>query len=136
VIVLLLLVTAVLYAILYLSLPSLDGRGQSQSIDKVVTIKRDALGQAIVDAHSMADAAYGLGFAHSQDRFFQMDLLRRNAAGELSALFGEAALPLDKKMRFHQLRKRSKRIYAQLKPAQQQLLQRYSQGVNDAQQAQ
>ena len=136
VIVLLLLVTALLYAILYLSLPSLDGRGQSQSIDKVVTIKRDALGQAIVDAHSMTDAAYGLGFAHSQDRFFQMDLLRRNAAGELSALFGEAALPLDKKMRFHQLRKRSKRIYAQLKPAQQQLLQRYSQGVNDAQQAQ
>ena len=32
--------------------------------------------------------------------------------------------------------KRSKRIYAQPKPAQQQLLQRYSQGVNDAQQAQ
>ena len=39
-----------------------------------------------------------------------MDLLRRNAAGELSELFGKAALALDKKMRFHQLRKRSQAI--------------------------
>ncbi|MEO2268943.1 penicillin acylase family protein [Pseudoalteromonas sp. YIC-656] len=135
-IVILLFATAIIYGVLSLSLPALDGRGSSRAIDNVVTIKRDALGQAIIDAQSMADAAYGLGFAHGQDRFFQMDLLRRNSAGELSELFGEAALKLDKKMRFHQLRKRSERMYAQLPAAQQLVLERYAQGVNEALQAQ
>ncbi|MBS3797081.1 penicillin acylase family protein [Pseudoalteromonas sp. BDTF-M6] len=136
VIILLLLGTAGVYGALSLSLPTLDGRGSSDALESTVTIKRDALGQAIIDAQSMNDAAYGLGFAHGQDRFFQMDLLRRNSAGELSELFGEAALELDKKMRFHQLRQRSERIFAQLPQSQQALLSSYSRGVNEAQQAQ
>ncbi|MFY8274518.1 penicillin acylase family protein [Pseudoalteromonas sp. SSDWG2] len=134
--IMLLAITAIVYAVLSLSLPALDGQGRSDAIEKTVTIKRDALGQAIIAAQSMTDAAYALGFAHAQDRFFQMDLLRRNSAGELSELFGEAALGLDKKMRFHQLRMRSERIYATLPKQQQQLLTLYAKGVNDALQAQ
>ena len=38
-----------------------------------------------------ADLAYATGFAHAQDRFFQMDLSRRLAAGELTELFGAVA---------------------------------------------
>jgi len=40
--------------------------------------------------------AYALGFVHAQERFFQMDLLRRAAAGELSALVGDLAISKDK----------------------------------------
>lgn len=123
--------TAVVYGVLSLSLPALDGKGHSEAINEPVIISRDALGQAVIKAQSRNDAAYGLGYAHGQDRFFQMDLLRRNAAGELSEIFGKAALALDKKMRFHQLRKRSQAILKNLPESDKQLLKSYAQGVNE-----
>lgn len=123
--------TAVVYGVLSLSLPALDGKGHSEAINESVIISRDVLGQAVIKAQSHNDAAYGLGYAHGQDRFFQMDLLRRNAAGELSEIFGKAALALDKKMRFHQLRKRSQVILKNLPESDKQLLKSYAQGVNE-----
>ncbi|MBQ4799947.1 penicillin acylase family protein [Pseudoalteromonas sp. MMG006] len=123
--------TAVIYGVLTLSLPTLDGKGQSNHVSDNVKISRDSLGQAVINANNRNDAAYGLGYAHGQDRFFQMDLLRRNAAGELSELFGKAAIGLDKKMRFHQLRKRSRAILQTLPEADKQLLKSYAQGVNE-----
>ncbi|ALS31483.1 penicillin amidase [Pseudoalteromonas translucida KMM 520] len=123
--------TAVVYGVLSLSLPALDGKGHSEAINEPVIISRDVLGQAVIKAQSRNDAAYGLGYAHGQDRFFQMDLLRRNAAGELSEIFGKAALALDKKMRFHQLRKRSQTILKNLPESDKQLLKSYAQGVNE-----
>ena len=123
--------TAVIYGVLAISLPALDGKGRSHNITQTVKISRDKLGQAVISAENRLDAAYGLGFAHGQDRFFQMDLLRRNAAGELSELFGKAALGLDKKMRFHQLRKRSAAILEQLPAADRALLASYTAGVNE-----
>ncbi|TGV19077.1 penicillin acylase family protein [Pseudoalteromonas sp. MEBiC 03607] len=126
-----LLATGLIYGVLNLSLPALDGRGQSNAITHSVKIERDALGQAVISAQNRLDAAYALGFAHGQDRFFQMDLLRRNAAGELSELFGKAALELDKKMRFHQLRQRSQFLVEQLPAADKTLLKAYANGVNE-----
>lgn len=126
-----LLATGITYGVLNLSLPALDGRGTSSAITHSVKIERDKLGQAVIHAQNRLDAAYALGFAHGQDRFFQMDLLRRNAAGELSELFGKAALGLDKKMRFHQLRQRSQIMLAQLPDKDQALLKAYTAGVNE-----
>ncbi|TMP73210.1 penicillin acylase family protein [Pseudoalteromonas sp. S1608] len=123
--------TAIVYGVLTLSLPTLDGKGRSDAVTQPVKVARDTLGQAVITAATRHDAAYGLGYAHGQDRFFQMDLLRRNAAGELSELFGKAALALDKKMRFHQLRKRSQAILKTLPEADKQLLKSYAQGVNE-----
>jgi penicillin amidase len=123
--------TAIVYGVLTLSLPTLDGKGRSDAVTQPVKVARDTLGQAVITAATRHDAAYGLGYAHGQDRFFQMDLLRRNAAGELSELFGKAALALDKKMRFHQLRKRSQTILKTLPEADKQLLKSYAQGVNE-----
>ncbi|WP_028834874.1 MULTISPECIES: penicillin acylase family protein [unclassified Pseudoalteromonas] len=123
--------TAIVYGVLTLSLPALDGKGRSDALTQPVKVARDTLGQAVITATTRHDAAYGLGYAHGQDRFFQMDLLRRNAAGELSELFGEAALGLDKKMRFHQLRKRSQAILKTLPKTDKQLLRSYAQGVNE-----
>lgn len=123
--------TAIVYGVLTLSLPTLDGKGRSDAVTQPVKVARDTLGQAVITAATRHEAAYGLGYAHGQDRFFQMDLLRRNAAGELSELFGKAALALDKKMRFHQLRKRSQAILKTLPEADKQLLKSYAQGVNE-----
>nr|WP_193988112.1 penicillin acylase family protein [Lelliottia steviae] len=126
-----LLATGLIYGALNLSLPALDGKGKSTAIEQSVKIERDVLGQAVIHAQSRLDAAYALGFAHGQDRFFQMDLLRRNAAGELSELFGKAALELDKTMRFHQLRKRSQILLEQLPSSDRALLATYAKGVNE-----
>jgi penicillin amidase len=45
-----------------------------------------------LSGRTRADLAWALGYLHAQERFFQMDLQRRTAAGELSELVGRAAL--------------------------------------------
>lgn len=117
---------------LHLSLPKLSGEFRSGHLFESVTIERDRLGTAVIHGQNRRDVAYALGFAHGQDRFFQMDLLRRNSAGELAEIFGEKALNLDKSRRFHQLRKRAENIVAKMEPKQKLLLQAYANGVNAA----
>ena len=105
-ILLLTLSAAAIYSLLYLSLPDYNG-ALSSSINNTARLERDTLGYLSVHAANRNDAAFALGFAHAQERFFQMDLLRRNAAGELSALFGERALDADKSLRQHRFRSRT-----------------------------
>src|SRR5581483_625444 len=76
------------------------------------------------------DLAYALGFLHGQERFFQMDLLRRNAAGELSELVGAAALKVDENHRRHRFRALAEVELSQLPAAQRVLLDDYTRGVN------
>ena len=73
------------------SLATLDGEHALEGLSAPATVTRDALGIATVEAANEADAARALGFLHAQERYFEMDLLRRSAAGELSALFGAIA---------------------------------------------
>ena len=120
------------YLGLHLSLPKLSGEFRSGHLFESVTIERDRLGTAVIHGQNRRDVAYALGFAHGQDRFFQMDLLRRNSAGELAEIFGEKALNLDKSRRFHQLRKRAENTVAKMEPKQKLLLQAYANGVNAA----
>ena len=72
------------------SLPQLDGEAALAGLGAPVTVARDSLGVVRITAATRADAARALGFVHAQERFFQMDLLRRAGAGELSALLGVA----------------------------------------------
>lgn len=88
------------------SLPRLDGEAALPGLSAPVTITRDALGVATIDAASEADAMRALGYLHAQERWFEMDLVRRAAAGELSALFGPRALEADRARRVHRLRAR------------------------------
>ena len=67
------------------SLPPLDGERQLAGLGAPATLSRDALGTAVVRAATRVDAGRALGFAHGQDRFFQMDVMRRRGAGELAA---------------------------------------------------
>jgi len=70
------------------SLPQLDGAHAVPGLAAPVAIARDSLGVPTVRGANRNDVARALGFLHAQDRFFQMDLLRRRAAGELAELFG------------------------------------------------
>lgn len=114
------------------SLPQLDGARAAPGLAAAATVDRDEAGSAIVTAGNRIDLAYATGFAHGQDRYFQMDLMRRVAAGELAALVGASALPLDRRNRVHRFRARTDAIYAEMSEDQRRLLQRYADGVNDA----
>lgn len=117
------------------SLPQLDGQVAASGLAAQASIERDAQGSVTVTASNRIDLAYATGYAHGQDRFFQMDLLRRIAAGELAGLIGKDALPLDMRNRLNRFRARADMAYAALRADQQMLLRRYAQGVNDAMQA-
>ncbi|WP_288129128.1 penicillin acylase family protein [Microbulbifer sp.] len=112
------------------SLPVLEGSLETGHLNVPVSIQRDAQGVAFIESDDRNSNAFALGFLHAQERFFQMDLLRRNSAGELSGLVGKAALDHDKKIRTHQFRKRAQRNIATMPAEHQALLQRYADGVN------
>ena len=112
------------------SLPQLDGISVVPGLAAPVTIERDALGVPTIRGDTRADAARALGFVHAQDRFFQMDLLRRHAAGELAELFGQAALEHDRTVRVYQFRALARTVFARLAPDERALLAAYAGGVN------
>lgn len=112
------------------SLPQLHGTAAIAGLEQPVTVERDALGIPTITAASRADAARALGFVHAQDRFFQMDLQRRQSAGELSALVGARAIEPDKSARVHRFRHISRAALARTAPEYRALLDAYAQGVN------
>ena len=114
------------------SLPQLDGvvEPDEGGPPSEVVLERDALGVTTVRGADPAAVAYGLGFAHAQDRYFQMDLSRRLAAGELSGLFGERMLEQDRKARPFRFRRVAQRVVADATPAQRAVLDAYTRGVN------
>jgi penicillin amidase len=111
-------------------LPRTSGRLAVTGLAAPASIERDALGIPTIRGASRRDVAFATGFAHAQDRYFQMDLLRRRAAGELAALFGPAALGSDRAMRIHLFREHARRVLAASAPDVRQLLDAYASGVN------
>lgn len=123
--------TAAAWLALRTSLPQLDGViSTATGLANPVSIERDALGVVTVRAASRPDLAWGTGFAHAQDRFFQMDLARRLAAGELAEIFGAAALDHDRRARVFRFRALAAEVAARAPPAAQALLSAYARGVN------
>lgn len=112
------------------SLPQLDGQVQTSALAAGVTVERDALGTVTINAGNRADATWTLGFVHAQERFFEMDLMRRSAAGELAELFGAAALPIDRRARVHRMRARAEATLALAPEAERKLIDTYRDGVN------
>ena len=125
------LVTAlVLWLLLRGSLAELEGEQALPGLAAPVSIERDALGVVTITAGSQADAMRALGHVHAQERYFEMDLMRRSAAGELSALFGPVAIDADKRMRVHRLRARTEAHLDEALGDNRQAVRAYVDGVN------
>lgn len=112
------------------SLPRLDGELAVPGLSAPVSVERDALGVATVTAANELDAMRALGYVHAQERYFEMDLLRRTAAGELAELFGPAAIDLDKRHRVHRMRERVTRNLDAILGDKRAFAQAYVDGVN------
>ena len=112
------------------SLPELDGEVTVDGLSAVATIERDSAGIPTITASNRVDLALATGFAHGQDRFFQIDLIRRQAAGELSELIGAATVSTDKRFRFHRFRSRAQNAVLALSESESAILESYTAGVN------
>lgn len=118
------------------SLPVLDGETVSDILinGESVRIETDAQGVPRIIARSNDLVLFGLGYAHARDRYFQMDLGRRFAAGELAGLLGggKSLIENDKKVRRHQFRKLCRDVVAGLPENDRRNLEKYTAGVNQA----
>ncbi len=95
-----------------------------------VTVTRNALGMPTIQAANEQDLLFVQGYSTAQERLWQMDSLRRFAAGELSELVGPAALELDRDSRRLRMRRVAEQIYLTLPAQDRAQFAAYAQGVN------
>jgi penicillin G amidase len=100
------------------NLPQLDGSLVVYGLSAPVTVQRDAHGVPHIHASSMEDLVFAQGYITAQDRLWQMDILRRNAAGQLAEILGRSLLDHDRLQRTLQLRAAADRAVAVLPPDQ------------------
>jgi penicillin amidase len=112
------------------SLPVIDGHVVLPGLGAPVTVERDAAGVPTITARTRTDLARALGYLHGQDRFFEMDLMRRAAAGELSALLGPSLLPEDRRLRLHRFRDVAARVVSAADAPSRAVIEAYAAGVN------
>jgi penicillin amidase len=110
--------------------PQLEGRVAVEGADGPIEVRRDHAGVPHVFAESDADAIFGQGFVHAQDRLFQMDAMRRAAAGRLAAVTGVGSLESDRFMRRLGLADRATGDFESVGEEIRPLLVAYAAGVN------
>ncbi len=118
------------WMVLRASLPRTGGGVSVAGMSAAVTVSRDALGIPTIEGATAIDVARAQGFVHAQDRYFQMDLTRRYAAGELTPLFGELATGPDRRMRMFQYRQRTAGVLRAMPARHRRLIDAYVAGVN------
>jgi penicillin amidase len=130
VLILVLAIAAGVYGLLTASLPRRTGAAVVPGLDAELTVDLDARAIPSIHAGSFTDALRAQGYMHAQERFFEMDLLRRAPAGELAALFGERALANDRAQKPFEFRARARALLAELPPEHVAWLDAYTAGVN------
>ncbi len=112
------------------SLPKIDGSIAVNGLEQPVQIIRDRNAIPHIVAETPAQTAFGLGFAHAQDRLWQMEMNRRIGAGRLSEMFGEKAVNTDRFLRTLGVYKAAETAYDHLLPDTKALFDAYAAGVN------
>ena len=112
------------------SLPDYNASYSAPALSAPVEIVRDSYAVPHIFGETDTDVLFGLGFAHAQDRLWQMELMRRTAQGRLSELFGPETLETDRLMRALDIYAISQRAVRAQTPETLALLNAYSAGVN------
>ena len=134
-----LIVTLIIVAVLgglgvyYLASRSLPDYDKAMALDGLtspVDIVRDTANVPHIFAENNEDVFFGLGYAHAQDRLWQMFVMRRTVQGRLSEVFGERTLEVDRLLRRLDLYTLSQRSVSAQTPKALALLEAYARGVN------
>jgi len=110
-------------------LPQTSGR-VAAPVAREVTVARDARGVPHITAATLNDALFAQGYCTAQDRLWQMDALRRLAAGELAEIVGAAALESDRESRRLRLRRLAEQAYTAMDAESRAEVAAYTRGVN------
>lgn len=112
------------------SAPQRDGTLTVPGLSAPAEILRDRYGIPHIYAANDSDLYFAQGFAHAQDRLFQMDLERRLSRGELSEIFGDRALSADRLFRHLGFAARAPALFASWPKKSRDIVQSYCDGVN------
>lgn len=108
-----------------------EGEQEVRGISDVVSVHRNDYGIVHITGRTDNDVYFGIGYAHAQDRLWQMDFLRRVGRGRLSEMFGRRTLEQDiflRAMRFDSI---SSALARHISPDSRAVLQAYTDGVNE-----
>lgn len=116
--------------VLQSTVPDYDGRDRITDLGGSVTVIRDANAVPHIFADTTLDAYRALGYLHAQDRFFQMEMVRRVGTGRLSELIGAGGLRTDRFMRTLGIGRLADAAVAAMSRETRDALDAYAQGVN------
>jgi penicillin G amidase len=113
-------------------LPKQKGTVELYGLEGPVRVRRDRWGVPHIEADDRHDLYFAQGFAHGQDRLWQMDFYRRAVGGRVSEMAGADGLPVDRLMRTLGIRRVAEAEEAALDPQLRGLLEHFCDGVNAA----
>lgn len=119
----------VVYWFFWRALPQTSGEVKAP-VSASISITRDKLGVPEITAQNAPDLYFAQGYATAQDRLWQMDALRRFAAGDLSEIVGPAALETDRDSRRLRMRRMAENAYVTMPDRQRSEFAAYARGVN------
>jgi penicillin amidase len=111
-------------------LPQLDGSITVPGISSKIRVVRDEQGVPTIEASTLEDLFFAQGYVTAQDRLWQMDIMRRAAAGELSEVLGEVTLPMDREQRILGLRPAAEASEKNITACERPYFEAYARGVN------
>ena len=110
-------------------LPDYSGRLEAP-VEQEVTVTRDKLGVPSIQAANEGDLLFAQGYITAEERMWQMDGLRRFAAGELAEIIGPGGIEADTESRKLRMRHIAEQVYVELAPNDKAQFAAYSRGVN------
>ena len=118
------------YSIARSALPQLDGNVEIPGLSARVTVIRDGHGVPTIEAANLDDLFFAQGYVTAQDRLWQMDMMRRFAAGEVSEILGDAFLKHDREQRILGLRVAAQKALEVASAQNRSHFEDYARGVN------
>jgi penicillin amidase len=119
-----------LYRVARAALPKLDGEVRVSPVSAKVTVSRDEHGVPTIDAANLEDLFFAQGYVTAQDRLWQIDAMRRHAAGELAEILGASLVKRDREQRILGLRAVAHRSVELTPLRDRQFMEAYARGVN------
>jgi penicillin amidase len=112
------------------ALPDYDAELRLAGLREPVRVLRDARAVPHLYAANLEDLAFAQGYLQASERLWQMDVIRRDARGQLAEVFGAAAIDLDKDNRRLGLGLTADRAFEQLQGDERRGLEAFARGVN------
>src|SRR5690242_6905967 len=117
------------YSVARSALPQLDGTVRVPGLSAPVRVIRDSHGVPTIEAENPGDLYFAQGYVIAQDRLWQMDGMRRFAAGELAEVLGSGLIAHDKEQRILGLRLAARRALEVISPEERSYFEAYGRGV-------